>query len=215
VGEAFTTERCARDDVVAALPAPRAVRAAASEAEPTSEELLTAVAQRGDEDAFAVLYDRLAGPIFGMAHQVLRNHSHAEEVTQEVMIELWRTATRYSAAKRKAASWALTMAHRRAIDRVRSEQAATARESKAMFEAGHDTPFDEVAESAEHREERARVQACLGRLTGLQRQSVTMAYYQGQTYTEVATSLGVAAGTIKTRMRDGLIRLRDCFGVAG
>ena len=180
----------------------------------TSEELLTKVAQQGDEAAFAMLYDRLAGPIFGMAHQVLRNRSHAEEVTQEVMIELWRTATRYSADKGKAVSWALTMAHRRAIDRVRSEQAATNRETKAMFEAGQSTPFDEVAESAEHRDERAQVRACLDRLTELQRQSVTMAYYQGQTYTEVATNLGVPTGTVKTRMRDGLIRLRDCLGVA-
>lgn len=100
------------------------------------------------------------------------------------------------------------------MDRVRSEQAATNRESKATFEAGRDTPFDEVAESAENHEQRDRVRACLGRLTELQRQSVTLAYYQGHTCPEVAALLGSPTATIKTRMRDGLIRLRDCLGVA-
>lgn len=180
----------------------------------TTEDLMDQVA-RGDEAAFTALYDRLAGPILGMARRVLLNHAHAEEVTQEVLLELWRTAPRYSAAKGKALSWALTIAHRRAIDRVRSEQAATNREGKANFEAGHSRPFDEVAESAEVREDRDRVRACLDRLTKLQRQSVTMAYYQGKTYNEVAILLEVATGTIKTRMRDGLIRLRDCLAVAG
>jgi RNA polymerase sigma-70 factor (ECF subfamily) len=179
----------------------------------TSEELLTR-AGSGDEGAFSLLYERLAGPILGMARRVLWDRSQAEEVTQEVMIELWRTAARYSAEKGKALSWALTLAHRRAVDRVRSEQAATNREGRATFEAGHDRPFDEVAESLEAREERDQVRACLDRLTELQRQSVTLAYYRGHTYAEVATILGSPPGTIKTRLRDGLIRLRDCLGVA-
>lgn len=145
----------------------------------TSEELLSRVGG-GDEAAFELLFERLSGPIFGMAHRVLWDRSHAEEVTQEVTIELWRTAARFSAEKGKAVSWALTLAHRRAIDRVRSEQAATNREGKATFEAGHGTPFDEVAEHAENNEERGRVRACLQRLTELQREAVTMAYYRGR-----------------------------------
>jgi RNA polymerase sigma-70 factor (ECF subfamily) len=192
----------------------RHLRSIESPAPDTTTEELMALVASGDEAAFTSLYDRLAGPILGMAKRVLLNHSHAEEVTQEVLLELWRTAPRYSASKGKALSWALTIAHRRAIDRVRSEQASTKREGKVNFEAGHSRPFDEVAESAEVQEDRRRVRACLGRLTELQRQSVTLAYYQGKTYNEVATLLEVAAGTIKTRMRDGLIRLRDCLGVA-
>lgn len=179
--------------------------------EGTVEELLTQVGH-GDEAAFELLYDRLAGPIFGMAHRVLRNRSQAEEVAQEVMLELWRTSARYSLDKGKAVSWALTLAHRRAIDRVRSEQAATNREGRARFEACHSAPFDEVAEYVEDSEERSRVRACLQRLTKLQHQAVTMAYYDGRTYTQVATALGCPTTTIKTRMRDGLIRLRDCLG---
>lgn len=180
---------------------------------PTPEELLTR-SGLGDEQAFAALYDVLAGSILGMAARVLRDRAQAEEVTQEVMLELWRTAPRYSAEKGKALSWALTLAHRRAVDRVRSEQAATNRENKANFEAGHATPFDEVAELAENRDERDRVRACLDRLTELQHQSITLAYYRGHTCAEVADILGSPVGTIKTRLRDGLIRLRDCLGVA-
>ena len=178
----------------------------------TSEELLTR-AGTGDEHAFELFYQRVAGPILGLVHQLLRNRSQAEEVTQEVLLELWRTACRYRAEKGKAISWALTIAHHRAVDRVREEQARRGREVKATFERRYDRPFDDAAEAAEHEDERDQVRRCLDRLTELQRQAVTMAYYEGHTYAEVATIVGSPAGTVKTRMRDGLIRLRDCLGV--
>ncbi|MGC7095361.1 ECF RNA polymerase sigma factor SigK [Amycolatopsis lurida] len=176
--------------------------------EVTTEELLTRVG-RGDDGAFELCYERLAGPIFRVACRILRNRSQAEEVTQEVMIDLWRTARRYSADRGTAAGWALTLAHRRAVDRVRSEQTAGYWERRAPFAAGHDIPFDEVAERVVIRDERDRIRACLDRLTDLQRESVTMAYYQGHAYAEVAAILGRPVGTIKTRIRDGLTRLRD------
>jgi len=103
----------------------------------------------------------------------------------------------------------VTLAHRRAVDRVRSAQASAAREVRAAVAA---TDYDVVVEEVETRLDAQRVRRCLESLTELQRESVTLAYYGGYTYREVAALLGVAVGTVKTRMRDGLIRLRDCMG---
>lgn len=179
---------------------------------PTAEELLVRVA-KGDERAFDVLYDRLAGPVLGLVRRILRDAAQSEEVTQEVMVELWRTATRYSPERGSALNWAMTLAHRRAVDRVRSARASSDREVKATFEAARARPFDEVAEAVAARWERSQVRRCLTNLTELQRESVLLAYYQGYTYREVAEVLQTPHGTIKTRLRDGLIRLRDCLGV--
>ena len=165
---------------------------------------------KGDEDAFDAVYDQVAGPVFGIVKRVVRDPAQSEEVTQEVLLEVWRSASRFSASQGTAMAWIMTVAHRRAVDRVRSVQRATEREQRA---ATSDIPFDEVAEAVEASLEHERVRRCLGTLTELQRESVTLAYYGGYTYNEVATLLGVAAGTVKTRMRDALIRLRDCLGV--
>ncbi len=176
---------------------------------PGPDELLTRVA-RGDEAAFAALYDQLAPRVFGLARRVLRDPAQAEEVAQEALVEVWRTASRYDPARGSATSWALTIAHRRAVDRVRSEQASAERERRVATE---EVPYDEVVEQATARLERQQVQRCLKGLTDLQREAITLAYYRGYSYREVAQLLGAALPTIKTRMRDGLIRLRDCLGV--
>lgn len=193
---------------------PRAVAPVPAEvpAGPTAEELMVRVA-KGDERAFELLYDQLAGPIFGLVRRIVRDSAQSEEVAQEVLVELWRTATRYAPEKGSALNWAMTLAHRRAVDRVRSARASTEREQKATFEAARGRPFDEVAESVTARLERSQVRKCLSFLTDLQRESVLLAYYQGYTYREVAEVLSTPQGTIKTRLRDGLIRLRDCLGV--
>jgi RNA polymerase sigma-70 factor, ECF subfamily len=172
-------------------------------------DLLTRVA-RGDEAAFAALYDELAPRILGLARRILRDPAQAEEVAQEALVEVWRTARRYDPGKGSATSWALTIAHRRAVDRVRSEQASTDRERRVATE---ERPYDEVVEEATARLERQQVQRCLKGLTGLQREAITLAYYRGYSYREVAELLDTGLPAIKTRMRDGLIRLRDCLGV--
>jgi RNA polymerase sigma-70 factor (ECF subfamily) len=179
---------------------------------PTSEELLGRAAL-GDEQAFAVLYDRLASPIFGTVLQVLRSRSQSEEVTQEVLLEIWRKAARFDPARAKVTTWALTIAHRRAIDRVRSEQSARDREERVDLLDLH-RPYDDVAEAALAAEDHVLVRQALSSLTELQRESVLLAYFHGLTCREVAEKLGVAIGTVKTRMRDGLIRLRDALGEA-
>ncbi|GIL27916.1 ECF RNA polymerase sigma factor SigK [Actinocatenispora comari] len=168
---------------------------------------------RGDEPAFAELYEHVAPRVYGLCVRVLRDPGQAEEVSQEVLLELWRRAARYQPDRGTGLVWVLTVAHRRAVDRVRSAQARTDREERAAATA---TPRggDEVAEQVTIRMEHQQVRRCLRALTELQRQAVTLAYYHGRTYREVAELLGVPLPTIKSRMRDALIRLRDCLAVA-
>ncbi|MCR6490839.1 ECF RNA polymerase sigma factor SigK [Amycolatopsis sp. OK19-0408] len=173
---------------------------------------LLARAALGDEQAFAALYDHLAGPIFGVVLQVLRSRAQAEEVTQEVLLEIWRKAATFDARRGRVQSWALTIAHRRAIDRVRSEQSAIDREVRA-HRLDLRRPYDDVTETTLDQFDRSRVRAALAALTELQRESILLAYFQGYTCREVSEKLGVAIGTVKTRMRDGLVRLRDALGV--
>ena len=167
---------------------------------------------RGDREAFEQLYQDMAGPVYGLIRRVLRDPAQAEEVAQEVMVEIWRTSSRFDRAKGSPRAWMLTIAHRRAVDRVRSEQSAHDREAKVAARS-NEIEFDEVTETVEARLEAQRVRHCLGGLTELQRESVTLAYYDGYTYPQVAELLQAPLGTVKTRMRDGLTRMRDCLGV--
>lgn len=177
-----------------------------------ADELLVRVA-RGDQNAFEELYGLVSGPVFGLVRRVVRDPAQSEEVAQEVLLELWRSAARFDPRRGSALSWILTLAHRRAVDRVRSARAATEREQREGMRAHHPA-FDQVAEEVEAGLEREWVRHCLDRLTSLQRQSVTLAYYDGYTYREVAEQLSLPLGTVKTRMRDGLTRLRECMGGA-
>jgi RNA polymerase sigma-70 factor (ECF subfamily) len=173
------------------------------------DDLLAAVA-RGDCGAFAALYDRTAATVYGTVRRVLRDPTQSEEVVQEALLEAWRTAGRFDPRRGSALAWLTTIAHHRAVDRVRAEHNAAERERRILTEQ---VAYDEVAESAQVNLDRERVRRCLAALTDLQRETVVLAYYGGYTYREVATLLDVPTGTIKTRMRDGLIRLRDCLGV--
>jgi RNA polymerase sigma-70 factor (ECF subfamily) len=178
----------------------------------TAEQLMVEVA-KGDRGAFERLYPLVAGAVLGVVRRVVRDPAQSEEVAQEGLVQLWWTAPRYDPARGSVLTWALTLAHRRAVDRVRHAQAAAEREDRVAAES-IDRDYDEVAEAVTASLEREQVRRCLGSLTTLQRESVVLAYYGGHTYVEVAELLSSPLGTVKTRLRDGLIRLRDCLGVA-
>jgi RNA polymerase sigma-70 factor (ECF subfamily) len=174
--------------------------------------LLHHVARR-DTDAFAALYDHTKSRVYGLVARVLRDAGYSEETTQEIYLEVWRTAAAFDSNKGSALSWLMTMAHRRAIDRVRSEQATGQRESR-YGAATVERSVDVVADSAIAADEQRRVAECLDSLTDVQRQCIDLAYYGGLTYAEVSQKLSANLSTIKSRMRDALRGLRGCLGVS-
>ncbi|MBX3091997.1 MAG: sigma-70 family RNA polymerase sigma factor [Cryobacterium sp.] len=179
---------------------------------PSIDELVGRVAA-GDQGAFSDLYDETSPRLFGLIKRILVDHAQSEEVAQEVFLEIWQTATRFDRSKGSAISWMLTMAHRRAIDRVRSAQSGRDRDVRiGIRDLG--TEFDDTSEQVETRIESERVKVAMSSLSELQRQALTLTYYGGYTQSEVAEILSVPLGTVKTRLRDGMIKLRDELGVA-
>jgi RNA polymerase sigma-70 factor, ECF subfamily len=202
---------------VAAVPRPRRATMRsmhAAEPDANATEAAAAALERaasGDQAAFAEFYDAISPVVFGTTFKVLRNHAMAEEVTQEVFLELWRQAPRYERSKGSPRAWAATIAHRRAVDRVRSEQSARARDEADARRVP--VTHDAVAEQVAGILDRQDVSDAFAQLSERQREAVGLAYFGGHTYREVAALLDVPEGTIKTRIRDGLIRLRDLMGV--
>ena len=168
---------------------------------------------RGDRDAFAAAYDLTKTRVYGLVMRVLRDPGYSEETTQEIYLEVWRTAAQYDPVKGSALAWLMTMAHRRAIDRVRAEQAGSRRESR-YGAATAERAGDVVADSAITSDERRRVAECLDALTDPQRQCIELAYYEGLTYPEVSQRLAANLSTIKSRIRDALRGLRNCLDVS-
>jgi RNA polymerase sigma-70 factor (ECF subfamily) len=167
---------------------------------------------RGDQAAFAAVYDATAPKAYGLALRVVRDPAQAEEVAQEVFLEIWRTAGQYRPDRGSALAWMLTITHRRAVDRVRAAEAATRRDL-AYEQRNQPVSHDSTAEAAHASLEARRVRGALDTLTPVQREAVELAYLGGYTHTEVASMLDLPVGTAKTRIRDGLIRLRDTLGV--
>jgi RNA polymerase sigma-70 factor (ECF subfamily) len=174
-------------------------------------ELLQRVA-RGDQAAFARVYDLISPRVFGLILRVLVDRAQSEEVLQEVFLEVWQSASRFTPNRGQGRSWVLTIAHRRAVDRVRSSQASTDRDVRVGFR-DLDVAHDGVAEQVELRIEGERVTAALTALPDVQREALTLAYYGGYSQSEIAALVGAPLGTIKTRMRDGLSRLWAEMGV--
>lgn len=176
------------------------------------EDVALRLAADGDQDAFARFYDLTSSLVFGVVVKVLRNPALAEEVTQEVFVELWRLAPRFDSDRGSARTWAATLARRRAIDRVRSEEAARRREDRDAGTA--DVPVDLVSELVVERSERDVLVKALEQLSDRQREAISLAYFGGHSYRAVAVMLNEPEGTIKTRIRDGLTRLRHMMEAA-
>ena len=175
------------------------------------ESLLRDVAE-GDRAAFAEVYDRISSRVLGLIIRLLRDRAQSEEVMQEVFLEIWQQAAKFDANRGSGMAWVLTMAHRRAIDRIRASQKSHERDLRIGIR-DMEREFDGVSESVEIRIENERVKHAMSRLTPLQREAVVLAYYGGYTHTEMSQILGIPLGTVKTRLRDGMIRLRDELGV--
>lgn len=169
-------------------------------------------ASRGDQAAFAEFYDSTSARAYGLALRVVRNPAHAEEVSQEAYLDAWRSSARFDPDRGSAAGWLLTIVHRKAVDRVRSVEASTNRDETWQRES-RATEHDQTSEAAHASLEAARVRGAVATLTDVQREAVELTYFGGYTHTEVAALLDVPLGTAKTRIRDGLIRLRDLMGV--
>lgn len=181
------------------------------EAAPTQAELMRRVAL-GDEAAFSQLYDDVSGLLFSLITRVVRDVSMSEEVLQEVFVEIWRQATRFDASRGSAHGWLCTIAHRRAVDTVRASDASRRRDSDEGIRLIEEKVVD-VQEEGIVRVETQRVEAAMGSLTSLQRDAIRLAYFGGYTHREVAALLEIPVGTAKTRIRDGMIVLRDRLGV--
>ncbi|UOQ59563.1 ECF RNA polymerase sigma factor SigK [Leucobacter rhizosphaerae] len=161
----------------------------------------------GDQSAFAELYDMLSGRVFGLIVRVLVDRSQSEEVLQEVFLEVWQSARSFDGSRGHARSWVLTIAHRRAVDRVRSAEARIRRDTRVGLQEVH-TPVSSVEEHVQLLVDGSRATRALDTLPESQRQTIVLAYFGGYSQREIAALLGAPLGTVKTRMRDGLSRLR-------
>lgn len=176
---------------------------------PTLEHSLTACG-RGDTTAFADVYDALASRVFGVALRTLHDPHQAEEVAQEVLLQVWQESPRFDPSRGSARAWAMTLAHRRAVDRVRSASAVRRRDTahvQEVVEPAHDTTAGAVVASIEAE----MVRSALADLSPLQREVIELAYFGGHTHTEVSALLRIPLGTAKSRIRDGLRRLADAL----
>lgn len=168
----------------------------------------------GDATAFAELYEAVAPRVYGLVLRVLGDVHQSEEVSQEVFLQIWQTCDRFDPTRGSALSWVMTIAHRRAVDRVRSSEASRRRD-QAEVELARSAPFDQTTATAEASHDAERVREAMATLSPGQRQALELAYFGGHTHREISQLLQVPLGTAKTRIRDGLIRLRDLLVPVG
>ncbi|GAA1933544.1 sigma-70 family RNA polymerase sigma factor [Nocardioides hwasunensis] len=166
-------------------------------------------AATGDQEAFAELYDLMSSRVFGLILRVVRDHHHAEEVTQDVFIEIWRTSARFDPHRGSAQTWMLTMAHHRAVDRVRSLSSLQRQDTTWHRGHGRATSHDSTSELAAAHLDALMVRQALALLPAPQRQALELAYLDGHTYATVSELMQTPVGTTKTRIRTGLQSLRS------
>jgi RNA polymerase sigma-70 factor (ECF subfamily) len=166
----------------------------------------------GDHAAFRELYECMAPRVHGLIRRTVVDDGQSQEVTQDVFLEVWRSASRFDAARGSAVSWIMMKAHSSAVDRVRASQASRDRDLRIGVR-DRDVHFDLVSEAGELSVESARVTRAMTRLTAIQRDAISMTYFEGLTGPELAARLEIPVGTLKSRLREALIRLRDELGI--
>ena len=169
----------------------------------------------GEAAALAALYDATASLVNGLALRVLGDRGSAEEVTGDVYLQVWRQAVRYDGTRGAPLAWLLTLTRSRAIDRLRTGASQRARTApiEAALRVASDAPGPE--ERSAVRQRRQVVRSALTHLPAEQRRAIELAYFEGLSHSEIAATLGEPLGTVKTRVRLGMIRLRESLGSAG
>lgn len=162
---------------------------------------------RGDQAAFAALFDRYGAPAFGLALKVCHNRALAEDVVQEAFLSIWQRAGGFDPAKGNVSTYLFSAVHNKAVDAIRHEESVRRREERTMDFAA-ESGGEEVIEAAWLGVRRKEVRAAVDALSPVQREALQLAYFEGLTYSEVADRLGIPLGTAKTRLRDGMTRLR-------
>lgn len=166
---------------------------------------------QGDQASLATLYDRTSPQVFGLILKILNNREAAEEVTLDVYTQVWRQAHTYDPTRGAPGAWLMMLARTRAIDRFRAGVVERSRseslDAADLFASGDDSPEQEV----EGHERRKFVRQALAVLTTEQRQAIALAYFYGLSHSEIAEKLQLPLGTVKTRMRLGMIKLREAL----
>jgi RNA polymerase sigma-70 factor (ECF subfamily) len=196
--------------VSSVLSAPSVARLTEAERREATPEVLLVATASGDDVAFTRLVDAIRPQVFRVAQRVVRDPSIAEEVTQEVLTEVWQKAGRFDPTRGSVAAWVATLARRRGVDRVRSEQASRNRDDR-VARRNQERDVDVVADTVEVRLEHWQVRKALAELSERQREAIELAYFGGHTYRDVARVLGIPEGTAKSRLRDGLLRLSEAL----
>lgn len=176
---------------------------------------LIARCAQGDQAALARLYDLTAAQVNGLALRILADREMAEEITGDVYLQVWRSAGSYDAGRGSPLAWLLTIARSRSVDRVRA--VVGERRQSAPLELGLKTATDEPGpeETSTLAQRRRIVRAALDRLSPDQRQAIELAFFSGLSHVEIASALGAPLGTVKTRIRLGMGRLRDALAARG
>ena len=183
---------------------------AAPETSSLDAELIHAIA-RGDESALAALYDRYNSILLGLLLRILHSRVEAEDVLQEVFLQIWQRAANFDETRGRAFTWMVTLARSRAIDRLRSLQSRQRADDTALRDAPPETTGD-ASDDVYHAEQREIVRTALAEIPEEQRRTLLLAYFEGLTQSEIAERLNQPLGTVKTRMRSGMNKLRDLLG---
>jgi RNA polymerase sigma-70 factor (ECF subfamily) len=173
----------------------------------------------GDQPAFRELYDRLSGPLYSLAVRMLGDTGEAQDVLQDVFLQIWRRAATYDAEQSSVFSWSVLLARSRVIDRLRARGrrlrvvVSSTDDKESQRRIADASTAESAADTAHRNEEAGRVRSILNQLPEEQREAIELAFFSDLTHNEIATQLGQPLGTIKARIRRGLLKLRERIAI--